>query len=109
MAQKLAEARHPSWPVPLTWMVRLDSERQKLTSAMQFPGCPSGSIRRIISMTPSGSAVGPTLMPTGLVTRETKSRCAPPMSRVRSPTQTKCPEVAYGSPVRESMRVSGRS
>jgi hypothetical protein len=35
-AQKSPEARHPSRPATL--MVRFDSDRQKLTSAMQFVG-----------------------------------------------------------------------
>ena len=37
----------------------------------------------------------------------TKSTCAPSSSRVRSPIHTKCADTSYGSPVRESMRVSG--
>jgi hypothetical protein len=35
-AQKFADARQPSWPRLLTWIVRLDSVRQKLTSATQL-------------------------------------------------------------------------
>ncbi len=34
-AQKLADVRQSSWPVPLTSMVRLDIVRQKLFSATQ--------------------------------------------------------------------------
>src|SRR5258708_22740878 len=35
-AQKSAEARQPDSPVPVTWIVRFDSDRQKLSSAMQL-------------------------------------------------------------------------
>ncbi len=35
-AQKLAEARQPSWPAALMFRVRLESVRQKLTSARQL-------------------------------------------------------------------------
>ena len=35
VAQKFADARQPSCPVPLMSIVRLDSERQKLLSATQ--------------------------------------------------------------------------
>ena len=44
-AQKLAELRQPSASPAAYWMVRLDSERQKFTSAMQFAGAPSGTGR----------------------------------------------------------------
>ena len=42
-------------------------------------------------------------------TRDRKSTCAPSSSRVRSPIHMKWLEVTYGVPVRESMRVIGRS
>lgn len=73
------------------------------------PGVPSGlsaSMRRTAS---SGEVVGPSFTPIGLCTREKKSTCAPVRSRVRSPIHRKCAEQVYGRPVRESIRVRGRS
>ncbi|OUD85198.1 hypothetical protein BC477_12355 [Clavibacter michiganensis subsp. michiganensis] len=61
------------------------------------------------SCTVSGVVDGPSLTPSGLRTRDRKSTCAPSRSRVRSPIQMKCADVLYGVPVRESMRVMGRS
>ena len=53
--------------------------------------------------------VGPSFTPIGLRTRERKSTCAWSSWRVRSPIHRKWPEVSYGKPVRESVRVSARS
>ena len=46
-AQKFADARQPSWPAPLTLIVRLDSERQKLFSATQLAACGPSARQRL--------------------------------------------------------------
>jgi hypothetical protein len=57
----------------------------------------------------SGLVEGPSFTPIGLRTRDRKSTWAPSSSRVRSPIQMKWLDVLYGVPVRESIRVIGRS
>ena len=57
------------------------------------PGSRSGSTLSMIRRRSSVSASAETLTPTGLRTEATKSMWAPSRWRVRSPTQTKCPDV----------------
>ena len=73
------------------------------------PGSPEGLSRSMSASASSAVVVGPSLTPIGLRTRDRKSTCAPSIWRVRSPIHRKCAEQSYGSPVRESIRVSGRS
>ena len=58
------------------------------------PGSPSGSRMPIRRMSSSGLSVGPHLRPIGFLTPRQYSTCAPPGWRVRSPIQTRWPEVA---------------
>ena len=73
------------------------------------PGVASGSSRSTSSATSAGLALGPTFMPIGFAIRATKSMCAPPRARVRSPTQTKCPDRSYAPWPPTPGRVSARS
>ncbi len=56
-----------------------------------------------------GAVVGPSFTAMGFLTFDMNATCAPSSWRVRSPIHRKCADVSYGSPDRESMRVSARS
>ena len=106
-----ASDRTPRRPgSPLSRTAR-DERRQQLAArrsapsratSVSRPGMRSGLSRSQSATSSSGVVVGPTLAPIGLWTPERNSTCAPSSCRVRSPTQRKCAEQAYQSPVVES-------